>query len=180
MCGLLTAVIYTIGHSTRPLDEFLALLRVHGIDHVVDVRRYPGSRRYPQFGREALATALADVGVGYEHAPDLGGRRVARPDSVNTAWRSASFRGYADYMETQPFQTALARLLDVARARPTAVLCAEAVPWRCHRQLIADALVARGEPVSHILSDARLEPHRLSPHARVPAGGGVQYPTGSE
>lgn len=180
MCGLFTAVIYTIGHSTRPLDEFLALLRVHGVEHVVDVRRYPGSRRYPQFGREALATALANAGVGYEHAPDLGGRRVARADSVNTAWRSASFRGYADYMGTQPFQTALARLLDVARARPTAVLCAEAVPWRCHRQLIADALVARGEPVSHILSDARLEPHRLSPHARVLAGGGVQYPTGSE
>src|SRR5690242_11357712 len=108
VCDLLTAVIYTIGHSTLPLDEFLVLLRVHGVDHVVDVRRYPGSRRYPQFGREALAAALANAGVGYEHAPDLGGRRVARADSVNTAWRSASFRGYADYMETHPFQTALA------------------------------------------------------------------------
>ena len=176
MCGLLTAVIYTIGHSTRPLDEFLALLHVHGVDHVVDVRRYPGSRRYPQFGREALAAALANAGVGYEHALDLGGRRVARADSVNTAWRSASFRGYADYMETQPFQTALAQLLDVARARPTAVLCAEAVPWRCHRQLIADALVASGEPVGHILSDATPEPHRLSAHARVLAPGRVRYP----
>ncbi|HYL54299.1 MAG TPA: DUF488 domain-containing protein [Gemmatimonadales bacterium] len=177
---MLPDVIYTIGHSTRPLAEFLELIAARGIEHVVDVRRYPGSRRYPQFGRDALAAALANAGVRYEHAPDLGGRRVARADSVNTAWRSASFRGYADYMETQPFQTALARLLDDARARPTAVLCAEAVPWRCHRQLIADALVARGEPVSHILSDARLEPHRLSPHARVRAGGRVQYPTGSE
>ena len=176
MRGLLTAVIYTIGHSTRPLDEFLALLRVHGVAHVVDVRRYPGSRRYPQFGREALAAALADAGVGYEHAPDLGGRRAARPDSGNTAWRSAAFRGYADYMETQPFQTALALLLDVARARPTAVLCAEAVPWRCHRHLIADALVASGEPVGHILSDATPQPHRLSAHARVLAPGRVWYP----
>jgi uncharacterized protein (DUF488 family) len=176
---LLPDVIYTIGHSTRSLAEFLGLLAAHGIEHVVDVRRYPGSRRYPQFGRESLAAALAYTGVGYEHAPDLGGRRVARADSVNTAWRSGSFRGYADYMETQPFQTALARLLDVARARPTAVLCAEAVPWRCHRQLIADALVASGEAVGHILSDATPQPHRLSAHARVLAPGRVRYPAAS-
>jgi uncharacterized protein (DUF488 family) len=179
VCGLFTAVIYTIGHSTRPLAEFLGLLAAHGIEHVVDVRRYPGSRRYPQFGREALAAALANAGVGYEHAPDLGGRRVARPDSANTSWRSASFRGYADYMETQSFQTALARLLEVGRARPTAVLCAEAVPWRCHRQLIADALVASGEAVGHILSDAPPQPHRLGANARVLAPGRVRYPAAS-
>ena len=171
-------MIYTIGHSTRPLPEFLGLLGAHGITQVWDVRRYPGSRRYPQFGRDALAVALAEAGIGYEHAPDLGGRRSARPDSSNTAWRSAAFRGYADHMETPAFQAALARLLDVGRARRTAVLCAEAVPWRCHRQLIADALVARGEPVAHILSDASPERHRLSPHARVLADGGVRYPAG--
>src|SRR4029077_7880927 len=157
-------------------DAFLALLHVSGLDLGGQGRRYPGSRRYPQFGREALAAALANAGVGDEDAVDLGGRRVPPTDSVHTARRSASFRGYADYMETQPFQTALAQLLDVARARPTAVLCAEAVPWRCHRQLIADALVASGEPVGHILSDATPEPHRLSAHARVLAPGRVRYP----
>ncbi|HYL21521.1 MAG TPA: DUF488 domain-containing protein [Gemmatimonadales bacterium] len=172
-------MIYTIGHSTRPLAEFLGLLRAHGIAHVVDVRRYPGSRRHPHFTREALAAALADAGIGYEHAADLGGRRVARPDSFNTAWRSASFRGYADYMETPEFQNALARLVTVGRTRRTVVLCAEAVPWRCHRQLIADALVASGEPVAHILSDGKPEPHRLSPHAQLVAAGVVRYPTGS-
>lgn len=172
-------VIYTIGHSTRPLGEFLDLLRAHDIAHVVDVRRYPGSRRYPHFGRQALAAALAEAGIGYEHAPDLGGRRVARPDSFNTAWRSASFRGYADYMETPEFQDALARLVAVGRTRRTVVLCAEAVPWRCHRQLIADALVASSEPVAHILSEGEPEPHRLSPHARVLAEGRVRYPTDS-
>lgn len=169
-------MIYTIGHSTRSWPDFLRLLVAHGIARVVDVRRYPASRRHPQFARDALAAALAAAGIGYEHASDLGGRRVARPDSVNTAWRSAAFRGYADHMETTAFQTALARLLEVGRTRPTAVLCAEAVPWRCHRQLIADALVASGEPVAHILSEVRLDPHRLSAHARVVGPGRVGYP----
>lgn len=173
-------VIYTIGHSTRPWPEFLGLLSAHGIAHVVDVRRYPGSRRHPQFSREALAASLADAGIGYEHAADLGGRRVARPDSFNTAWRSASFRGYADYMETPEFQHALARLVAVGRTRRTVVLCAEAVPWRCHRQLIADALVASGEPVAHILSEGEPEPHRLSPHAQPVAAGRVRYPSDSK
>lgn len=152
---------------------------MHGIAEVVDVRRYPGSRRHPHFTREALAAALREAGIGYEHVADLGGRRAARPDSVNTAWRSASFRGYADYMETPEFQNALARLVAVGRTRRTAVLCAEAVPWRCHRQLIADVLVAGGEPVAHILSDREPEPHRLSPHARVVAEGRVRYPAAS-
>ena len=177
-CTLFHAVIYTIGHSTRELGEFLGLLDAHGVTQVVDVRRYPASRRHPQFAREAFTTALHEIGVAYHHEPELGGRRAARRDSANTAWRSAGFRGYADYMETPDFAAALARLRDLARARPTAILCAEAVPWRCHRQLIADALVARGEDVSHILSATRADPHRLSAHAQVLAGGRLRYPAG--
>ena len=171
-------MIYTVGHSTRDLDDFLRLLVAHGVRQVVDVRRYPASRRHPHFGRDALAGALAGAGIAYHHEPDLGGRRAARSDSTNTAWRSASFRGYADYMETDAFQQALGRVIELARARPTTLLCAEAVPWRCHRQLIADTLVARGEGVSHILSPARLEPHTLSTHARILPGGVVRYPAG--
>ena len=171
-------MIYTVGHSTRELDDFLALLAAHGVRQVVDVRRYPASRRHPHFARDALAAALAGAGIAYRHEGDLGGRRTARPDSANTAWRSAAFRGYADYMDTDAFQQALGRVIELARAGPTTVLCAEAVPWRCHRQLIADALVARGENVSHILSPARLEPHTLSPHARILPGGVVRYPAG--
>jgi len=171
-------VIYTIGHSTRELGEFLGLLAAHRITQVVDVRRYPASRRYPQFARDALATALEDTGIRYHHEADLGGRRAARRDSVNTAWRSAGFRGYADYMATPEFEAALARLRELARARPTAILCAEAVPWRCHRQLIADALVARGEDVSHILGATRADPHRLSAHAQVLPEGRLRYPAG--
>src|SRR5881275_3311401 len=140
-----SGVIYTIGHSTRELGEFLDLLAAHRVTQVVDVRRYPASRRHPHFARDALAAALAGVGIAYHHEGDLGGRRTARPDSANTAWRSAAFRGYADYMDTDAFQRALGRVIELARARPTTLLCAEAVPWRCHRQLIADALLARGE-----------------------------------
>jgi uncharacterized protein (DUF488 family) len=171
-------VIYTIGHSTRELAEFLALLAAHRVTQVVDVRRYPASRRHPQFARDALAMVLDETGIRYHHEPALGGRRAARRDSANTAWRSAGFRGYADYMETPDFEAAVARLRDLARARPTAILCAEAVPWRCHRQLIADALVARGEEVSHILGAARAEPHRLSAHAQALPGGRLRYPAG--
>ena len=174
----LPPVIYTIGHSTRELGEFLGLLTAHRVTQVMDVRRYPGSRRHPQFVRDALATALQAIGVAYHHEPELGGRRAARRDSANTAWRSAGFRGYADYMETPAFEHALARLREVARARPTAILCAEAVPWRCHRHLIADALLARGEDVSHILSATRVDPHRLSAHAQVLPGGLLRYPAG--
>jgi len=175
---LFLGVIYTIGHSTRELAEFLGLLAAHRVTQVVDVRRYPASRRHPQFARDALATALEQTGIRYHHEADLGGRRAARRDSANTAWRSAAFRGYADYMETPEFEDALERLRELARARPTAILCAEAVPWRCHRQLIADALVARGEEVGHILGAARVDPHRLSPHAQVLTGGRLRYPAG--
>ena len=171
-------MIYTIGHSTRELGEFLGLLAAHRVMQVVDVRRYPASRRHPQFARDALAAALQESGVGYHHEPELGGRRAARRDSANTAWRSAGFRGYADYMVTPAFEDALARLRELARARPTAILCAEAVPWRCHRQLIADALVARGEEVGHILDVTRVDPHRLSAHAQMLPGGRLRYPAG--
>src|SRR5690606_35182808 len=142
----------------------------------VDVRRYPGSRRHPQFSRESLARALAAHGIDYEHAPDLGGRRTPAADSVNGAWRSGSFRGYPDYMQPPGFERPLGELLGGAGDRPTAIMCAEAVPWRCHRQLIADALVARGHDVRNILSLERAEPHRLNPHARVDAHGRVTYP----
>ena len=167
--------IYTIGHSTRTEQEFLEILRAHGIRRLVDVRRYPGSRRHPQFSRESLERFLPEHGIAYEHAPDLGGRRTASADSVNDAWRSASFRAYADYMQTPEFERALGALIDGAD-QPTAIMCAEAVPWRCHRQLIADALVARGIEVLNILSAERAEPHRLNEHARVGRDGRVTYP----
>src|SRR5213083_1135264 len=171
-------MIYTVGHSTRSLETFLALLAEHQIRLLVDVRRYPASRRYPHFAQEPLAAALEAVGIAYRHDADLGGRRSARKDSANTAWRSAGFRGYADYMETPAFEDALARLRDLARVGATAILCAEAVPWRCHRQLIADALVARGEDVVHIFGATRVDPHHLSPHAQVLSGGRLRYPAG--
>lgn len=157
----------TIGHSNRSIDEFLALLDAHGIQQLVDVRTAAGSRRNPQFMRDELARALEHRGIRYMHLPALGGFRKPRPDSVNTAWRNESFRGYADYMQTPEFETALAALLGVAAEEPTAIMCAEAVPWRCHRSLIADAIVARGLTVSHILSTARSNPHILTSFARV-------------
>lgn len=166
--------VYTIGHSTRDIDRFIALLEREHIQHVADVRSFPGSRRYPQFGRESLAASLAARGIGYSHHPELGGRRHARPDSPNGAWRNESFRGYADYMLTPAFATALDVLLDRAARERTAIMCAEAVPWRCHRSLVSDALVARGVDVQHIL-DARTEPHHLTPFAVV-TDGVLYYP----
>lgn len=171
--------LFTIGHSTRTFEEFAELLQAHEIRCLVDVRRYPGSRRYPHFSRESLAHSLPALGVEYVHEPELGGRRTPRPDSPNGAWRSASFRAYADHMEAPEWQAALQRVLERARARPTAVMCAEAVPWRCHRQLIADAVVARGGEVRHVLSTARAEAHTLNAHARVEAGR-LWYPAGGD
>jgi uncharacterized protein (DUF488 family) len=167
--------IYTAGHSTRPIEELLALLAEHGVTTLVDVRRYPGSRRYPQFSRDALAASLEAAGIGYVHEPGLGGRRPARADSPHTAWRVDAFRGYADYMETPEFQAALERLLHRAEGDTVVILCAEAVPWRCHRRLISDALVARGNDVLHILSRGRADPHELDPNARVLPGGRLLY-----
>ncbi|MFY9826759.1 MAG: DUF488 domain-containing protein [Thermoanaerobaculia bacterium] len=167
--------IFTAGHSTRPVEELLALLAEHGVTALVDVRRFPASRRHPQFSRDALAASLAGAGILYVHEPDLGGRRAARPGSPHTAWRVAAFRGYADYMETPEFQAALDRLARRAQEETVAILCAEAVPWRCHRRLISDALVARGTSVLHILGPHRADPHELHPDARVLAGGRLLY-----
>jgi len=163
--------VFTIGHSTRTTEELLALLAEHRIEVLVDVRRYPGSRRHPQFSREALAAALAGAHIQYMHEPDLGGRREPRPGSPHVAWRVEAFRGYADHMETPAFAAALERLIRLSEERRATILCAEAVPWRCHRRLISDALVARGVEVLHILGPGRADPHELDPNARVEEGG---------
>ncbi len=169
-------MLYTIGHSTRPIAEFLALLAEHEVEALVDVRRYPGSRRYPQYGSEALEASLAAAGIAYRHERDLGGRRSPAPDSPNTWWKNAGFRGYADYLATPPAVAALERLADDARARRTCVMCAEAVPWRCHRQLIADAFVSRGIEVVHVLAPGRSERHVLNANARALGDGRLIYP----
>ncbi len=163
--------IWTIGHSTRTIDEFISLLKENGIKLVADVRMFPGSKRYPQFGREALAKSLGESGIRYEHLPELGGRRKANPDSRNTAWRNASFRSYADYMETEQFQKGIESLLDVAsEAGPAAIMCAEAVWWRCHRSLIADYLKVRGMEAMHVLGANKVEPHPYTSAAQIVNG----------
>jgi uncharacterized protein (DUF488 family) len=167
--------IFTLGHSTRPIEELLSLLAENGVRTLVDVRRFPASRRHPQFSRDSLAASLAGSGISYIHESDLGGRRPARPDSPHRAWRVEAFRGYADHMETPAFQAALARLIERGARETVAILCAEAVPWRCHRRLIADALVAQGVPVQNILGPGRAEPHELDPKARVLPGGRLLY-----
>jgi hypothetical protein len=167
--------ILTIGHSIHPIDEFIKLLRQHGIEQLVDIRTIPRSRRNPQFSSEALAKSVEDNGIGYVHLKELGGLRHPRPDSINTGWRNASFRGYADYMQTAEFEQALRRLLQLCEDKRCAAMCAEAVPWRCHRSLMSDALVARGIPVEHILSGSRREVHSLTPFARI-ENGRVTYP----
>jgi uncharacterized protein (DUF488 family) len=160
--------IWTIGHSTRGIDEFISLLNENQIKLLVDVRAFPGSKRYPQFNKEALAASLSAHGIRYEHFPELGGKRKSKPDSRNTAWRNTSFRGYADYMETEQFQRGIERLLDVSRLDgSTAIMCAEAVWWRCHRSLIADYLKARGFEVLHILGANKVEPHPYTSAARI-------------
>ncbi len=163
-------VLFTVGHSTRSADELLELLRAHGVQRVVDVRMVPRSRRNPQFESSVLRASLAAGGIAYEHLRALGGLRRPRPDSRNTAWRNDGFRGFADHMETPDFARALDQLLALAAERPTAVLCAEAVPWRCHRSLIADAATVRGVEVHHLLSVSDARPHRLTPSARVEDG----------
>jgi uncharacterized protein (DUF488 family) len=170
-------IVHTVGHSTLALDDFIALLRAHGVTAVADVRRFPASRRHPHFAREALAAALEEAGIEYSWLPALGGRRSGRPDSRHLAWRNESFRAYADHMETAEFTDGLATLLALARRRSTAVMCAEAAPWRCHRQLIADALLAGGEDVCHITGLGRAAAHRLTAFARV-LDGRVVYDDG--
>ena len=163
--------IWTIGHSTRGIDEFISLLKENEIKLLADVRAWPGSKRYPQFDKEVLAESLNAHGIRYEHFPELGGKRKAKRDSRNTAWRNASFRGYADYIETEQFQKGIERLLDVAaKAGPTAIMCAEAVWWRCHRSLIADYLKVRGIEVMHILNAKKVERHPYTSAARIVNG----------
>jgi len=163
--------IWTIGHSTRKIDIFLSLLQGNGIKAVADVRMFPGSKRYPQFGREALAKSLSEHGIRYEHFPELGGRRKAKPDSKNTAWRNESFRGYADYMETEEFRNGITRLIDLAQeSGPTVTMCAEAVWWRCHRSLISDYLKACGVEVIQVLDAKKTEPHPFTSAATIVNG----------
>jgi uncharacterized protein (DUF488 family) len=159
--------LFTVGHSTRSFAELASLLAEHRIALLVDVRRFPGSRRHPQFSRDTLAASLDAAGIGYLHESDLGGRRAPQTASPNTAWRVAAFRGYADWMAQPPFHAALARLLGHAREQPVVILCAEAVPWRCHRRLIADAAVVRGLEVVHLLAPGRSQRHELDANARL-------------
>lgn len=174
----MSSVLWTIGHSTRPIEEFIGLLQTHGIQLLVDVRTIPFSRRNPQFHQETLAQSLHEAGLQYRHMPALGGRRKSRPDSPNVGWKNQSFRGYADYMQTQEFWDALEVLVDIGQQSPSAVMCAEAVPWRCHRSLIADAMVIRGWTVQHIISASSLKTHTLTPFAK-PEAGRLTYPAES-
>jgi uncharacterized protein (DUF488 family) len=167
--------IGTIGHSTRLIEEFVGILKKHRIRRLIDVRTVPRSRHNPQFDRENLPATLEAAGIRYQHMPGLGGLRKARPDSINTGWRNASFRGFADYMQTPQFAQNLEKLIELAREEPAAIMCAEAVPWRCHRSLIADALLARGIPVEEILSATNARPHSMTPFAKV-EGTQVTYP----
>jgi len=182
--------IWTIGHSTRTIDDVISLLKENEINLLADVRAWPSSKRYPHFNKDALAESLNAHGIRYEHFSELGGKRKSKPDSRNTAWRNASFRGYADYMETEQFQKGIERLLDIAgqgaatRAaaeskhdeweavtpRAIVIMCAEAVWWRCHRSLIADYLKARGVEVLHILGANKVDPHPYTPAARIVNG----------
>ena len=163
-------MIWTIGHSTRTQEEFLELLKAHGIRAIADIRRFPASRRHPHFNGPSMAEWLRAEGIGYEHFEDLGGRRSAARASVNTGLRNAGFRVYADYMQTPAFRAALDRLTTWSHEQPTAIMCAEAVHWRCHRSLTADALAARGMDVRHILDVSPARAHRIHELARVDRG----------
>lgn len=166
----MSAVLWTIGHSTRPIDEFLNLLKAQNIDRLVDVRTIPRSRYNPQFNTEPLAHSLASAGISYRHAPGLGGLRKPKKDSLNQGWRNASFRGYADYMQSEAFWKALDGLTADSRELRTVIMCAEGVPWRCHRSLIADALVSRDCEVRHIMSVSKADKHRLTSFATIEHG----------
>ena len=159
--------IWTVGHSTHTADEFVEILLKHEVAMLVDVRSFPGSRRYPHFSREALMRELPAHGIQYRHMPELGGRRKARPGSANVAWRNEGFRGYADYMETIDFKKGIETLLELAGHQRTAVMCAEALWWRCHRSLISDYLKSKGVEVTHILSAGKSEPHRFTSVAQI-------------
>jgi uncharacterized protein (DUF488 family) len=159
--------IWTVGHSNHPLERFLGILKAHGVESVIDVRRFPASRKWPHFNAASLEGSLQEAGIHYAGMPGLGGRRKARPDSPHGAWRVEAFRGYADFMDTPEFAAELGRVMELARDRRSALMCAEALPWRCHRSLIADALLARGWKVLEILSEKELRPHKFPPFARL-------------
>ncbi len=167
--------LFTIGHSNRALEALIEMLAAHGVKRLYDVRTIPRSRHNPQFNRETLPESLAEAGIAYTHCPGLGGLRRPRADSPNRGWRNEGFRGFADYMATAEFAGELAALAAAAREQPSAIMCAEAVPWRCHRSLIADALLVGGATVEHIMSAERRQPHKLTPFARIEAGR-ISYP----
>jgi uncharacterized protein (DUF488 family) len=167
--------IFTIGHSNRPIEGFLRLLDAHGIKRVADIRTIPRSRHNPQFNAETLAESLRSAGIDYVPVKELGGLRHAKSDSINTGWKNASFRGFADYMQTPEFAAGIDSLIRIAAEKTTAIMCAEAVPWRCHRSLVGDALVARGIDVDDILSATRAQPHVITSFARV-VGTQITYP----
>lgn len=162
--------IWTIGHSTHPLEEFIAILKSFEIELLVDIRNFPGSKRYPYFNKEALCSSLAAHRIAYQHLKDLGGRRQAKKDSINTAWRLPAFRGYADYMETPPFKHAITELEHMARVKRTVYMCAEAVWWSCHRALVSDDLKHKGWRVLHIMAENKVTEHPYTKAARIVNG----------
>ena len=168
-------LVMTIGHSNRPLETFIQFLQAHEVKRVIDVRTIPRSRHNPQFNKDSLPGDLRAAKIFYRHMPGLGGLRHARRDSINAGWRSPSFRGYADYMQTKEFNVSLKALMKLAKQKQIALMCAEAVPWRCHRSLIADALVVHGVPVEHIITRTFRRPHTLTPFARL-KGKRISYP----
>jgi uncharacterized protein (DUF488 family) len=167
--------IYTIGHSTRPIDELIDLLRPVGVEVLIDIRTIPESRKNPQFGQQSLERSLLAAGIEYRHMKSLGGLRKPARDSINTAWRNASFRGYADYMQTEEFARAVDELIAAGTDKRVAIMCAEAVPWRCHRALVSDALLVRGAEVVDIIAAKSSKPHTLTRFARV-VGRSITYP----
>lgn len=167
--------VYTIGHSTHPLEEFLGILRANGIRQLVDIRTVPGSRHNPQFGQKELEQSMNEAGIRYVYKKNLGGLRPKAKESVNKGWRNASFRNYADYMQTDEFANAVEELIQLAKEEPTVIMCAEAVPWRCHRSLVGDALLVRGVCVLDIMSKTKTTPHTLTPFA-VQDGTKITYP----
>ena len=171
--------VFTVGHSTLPIEQFIALLKTYGVDYLLDIRTVPKSRHNPQFNSDDLKQSLAGADIAYRAVPELGGLRHARKDSPNGGWRNKSFRGYADYMQTAGFQSGLQLLIDLSRKHRVAIMCAEAVPWRCHRRLLADALLARGVVVEHIVGKGRTAPHELTPFA-VREGRRVLYPAADD
>lgn len=170
-------LMHTIGHSTRSVEDFIGLLHDHAVEMIADVRTVPRSRFNPQFNRDALPARLAEMEIRYQHLPELGGLRKTKTDSENRGWRNSSFRGYADYMLTKEFQDALNGLIELASESATVIMCAEAVPWRCHRSLISDALLVRGHHVEHIIGANSSRPHTLTSFMRV-ENGRITYPSG--